>query len=74
MPIRPYLGRNVFEPETTKAMGAALERVCRDLGLSLMSDAMTESVARVIIELAQGGESDATRLYQKTLAYFRGPG
>jgi len=74
MPITPYLSANVFDPETTKAMGVALERVCRDLGLSLTSDAMTESVAKVIIELAQGGESDATRLYQKALAHFRGPG
>jgi hypothetical protein len=74
MPIAPYLGWKVFDPETTRAMGMAFEKACRTLGLSLTRDAMTESVAKVIIDLAEAGETDAERLYQRALAHFGSPG
>jgi hypothetical protein len=74
MPITPYLGSKVFEPEATRAMGKAFEKVCRRLGLSLRRDVMTESVAKVIIELADAGETDPERLYQRALAHFDHPG
>jgi hypothetical protein len=74
MPITPYLRSKVFEPETTKAMGLAFEKACRKLGLSLTPDAMTESVAKVVIALAEGGETDPERLYQGALAHFGDPG
>ncbi len=74
MPITPYLGWKVFEPETTSAMGVAFEKACRRLGLSLRPDAMTESVAHVVIALAEAGETDAERLYQRVLAHFGSPG
>ena len=70
MPITPYLRSKVFEPDTTKAMGLAFEKTCRQLELSLTGDAMTESVAKVIIDLAEGGEADAERLYRGALAHF----
>lgn len=74
MPITPYLRSKVFDPETTAAMGVAFEKACRRLGLSLTRDAMTESVAKVVIDLAEGGESDAERLYQGALEHFGDPG
>jgi hypothetical protein len=74
MPITPYLGSKVFEPEATRAMGVAFEKVCRRLGLSLRRDVMTESVAKVIIDLAAAGETDPERLYQRALAHFSNPG
>jgi hypothetical protein len=74
MPITPYLRSKVFDPETTAAMGVAFEKVCRRLGLSLTRDAVTESVAKVVIDLADGGETDAERLYQGALAHFGDPG
>jgi hypothetical protein len=73
MPITPYLQSRVFEPETTTAMGLAFEKACRRLGLSLTRDAMTESVAKVVIALAEGGETDPERLYQGALAHFGTP-
>ncbi len=73
MPITPYLRSQVFEPETIKVMGIAFEKVCRSLGLSLTSDAMTESVAKVVIELAERGETDAERLSEAALAHFGDP-
>jgi hypothetical protein len=74
LPIAPYLQGKVFEPETTSAMGVAFEKACRRLGLSLTRDAMTERVAQVIIALAEAGETDAERLYQRALAHFGSPG
>ena len=73
MPITPYLRSQVFDPETTAAMGVAFQKVCRRLGLSLTRDAVTESVAKVIIALAEGGETDAENLYQRALAHFGDP-
>ena len=70
MPIKPYLQTKAFDSETTKAMGVAFEKACLKLGLSLTPDPMTERVAKVIIELAEGGEADPDRLYQGALAYF----
>jgi hypothetical protein len=70
MPITPYLQSKVFEPEVTKAMGIAFEKVCHRLGLAPRSDPVTESVAKVIIELAEAGERDPERLYQGALLHF----
>jgi hypothetical protein len=70
MPIKPYLQTKAFDSETTRAMGVAFEKACLKLGLALTPDAMTERVAKVIIELAEGGETDPERLYQGALAYF----
>jgi hypothetical protein len=70
MPITPFLGSRVFGPEAVTAMGIAFEKACQQLGLSLRPDAATETVANVIIELAEAGERDAERLYQATLARF----
>jgi hypothetical protein len=73
MPITPYLKAEAFDPDTTRAMGVAFEKACRRLGLSLTHDAMTERVAKVIIELSKGGERDAERLYDGALAHFGNP-
>ena len=73
MPITPYLKSRAFEPETVKAMGIAFEKARRKLGLSRTSDAVTESLAKVVIELAERGETDAERLYELALAHFGHP-
>ena len=70
MSIRPYLQSRVFEPEAVAAMGIAFEKACRTLGLVHTHDAATEIVAKVIIELAERGESDPERLYQGALTHF----
>ncbi|HYW60976.1 MAG TPA: hypothetical protein VE909_10650 [Xanthobacteraceae bacterium] len=70
MPITPYLGSKAFGPETTQAMGLAFEKACQQLGLRLTQDPATETVAKVIIELAEGGVSDPERLYQAALGRF----
>jgi hypothetical protein len=57
-----------FEPEAVIAMSAAYEDALRVLKLADPADPITELVARKIIEVAQTGESNRTRLRDKALA------
>lgn len=71
MPIRPFLQPGeAFDPNVVEAMGIAFERACRQLRLAHIQDAVTETVAKVIIELAKRGESDPEQLYRAALARF----
>jgi hypothetical protein len=70
MPIRPYLKSRVFEPEIVEAMGIAFEKARQKLGLARTQDAATETVAKIIIDLADRGDGDAERLYRGVLAHF----
>jgi len=70
VPITPFLKSKVFDAEHTKAMGLAFEKACRTLGLAPTSDPATETVARVIIDLAEAGERDPEFLCQRALAQF----
>ena len=52
---------HVFGPETTAAMGSALEQVCYILRID-HNVAAREVIATRIIELARRGERDANKL------------
>jgi hypothetical protein len=62
MPLTPFLKEATFDPEAVKAMSAAFEAVCQSLQLVNRSDALTEIVARKVIEVAGTGERDAVRI------------
>jgi hypothetical protein len=62
MPISPFLQGRAFDPETTKAMGAAFESACATLGLIGKRDRATELVAKEIIDAAETGVHDADKL------------
>ena len=70
MPIRPYLDRDVFDPEAVHAMGIAFEKCRQKLGLAATRDAATEMVAKTIVALAEAGERDPERLYLGALVRF----
>jgi hypothetical protein len=62
---------HVFGPETTAAMGTALEQICAVLGLD--HDAIArEVIAGRIVELARRGERDATKLRDRVLMEANG--
>jgi hypothetical protein len=67
VPIRPFLAGRAFEPEAITTMSAALESVCKTLGLNIVDDAATRLVAQKIIELAQRGMRDVTTLSEAVL-------
>jgi hypothetical protein len=72
MPIRPFLTGQPFDPEVIAVMSAALESVCKALGLNIVDDPATRLVAQKIIELAQRGMQDATILTAAALSEFKG--
>ena len=72
MPIRAFLAGQEFDPETITVMSAALESVCKTLGLSLVDDPATRLVAQKIVELTQRGIRDATVLSAATLTELNG--
>ena len=64
---------HVFGPETTAAMGAALEQVCHLLRID-HNAAAREVIATRIIELAKRGERDANKLRDRVLMEAGGRG
>jgi hypothetical protein len=59
------------DPELIATMSAALENVCKALGLHIVDDLATRHVALKIIELAQRGIRDVTRLSEAALREFK---
>jgi hypothetical protein len=70
-PTTPFLRGQAFDPETIEAMGKAFVTTCEKLGLSERDDALTELVARNIIELAQRGLKNPTALHLATMKEFK---
>ena len=66
------LQKSGFGPEDTKHMGEAYELALAELELKNRSDALTESIARFIIEIAQTGEKDPKTICARALSLLRG--
>jgi hypothetical protein len=64
--IIPYLQDNAFDPDTLRAMSAALEEVCNKLQVNGDQRAR-ETMAVRIIELVRRGERDPERLRDRVL-------
>ena len=63
MSIHQNLNAEAFDPDQIRAMGAAFDHACQSLRLSDTNDPLTSIVAGKIVEAAQAGERDPTRLY-----------
>jgi hypothetical protein len=61
MPMHRLLERSAFGPEEIIIIAAAFDDACRQLGLPT-SDPRRESVALRVLQCAQTGERDASRL------------
>ena len=71
MSIIPYLPRQAFGPDVTRAMGVAFDEVCSALAIDNSGVVKPRIVARKIVELAQMGENDSARLRDRALESFR---
>jgi hypothetical protein len=60
-----------FEPETISSMTRAHAEACRALGLDDRDHGEAGAVAQKVIEFAQRGERDPTRLRESVLAALR---
>jgi CO/xanthine dehydrogenase Mo-binding subunit len=66
--IVPFLkGQSAFEPEATRAMSAAVDEICRALGVTDGDLREREIIATRIFELARRGELNAHRLRDRVL-------
>ena len=69
--IRPFLRHQpIFEPEATNAMTEAFVKVCQ--ALKLNGDDAREAIAVRIIELAELGERDPERIYERVIRESNG--
>ena len=71
--IYRLLQKSAFGPEDTKRMCDAYERALAQLGLNDRSDPLTESVAKLIIEVAQTGQKDPAMICTHALRRLSGP-
>ena len=67
MPIHRLLKNHAFGPDEIAILTSAFEDALRRLRLADRADPATEVVARKIIELAQQGERDPTRLSERAI-------
>ena len=65
MPISRLLQNGAFDPAAVKVLSLSFENACRVLGLVDRTDAITELLARKIIEVAQTGERDPSIIQQQ---------
>jgi hypothetical protein len=72
MAIYRIFRERVFEPEAVICMARAYEGALVALRLTDRQDPLTESVARKIIEIAETGERNHTRLRDRALEELRG--
>ena len=73
MPIRPFLNGHRFDAEMTRIMGVAFDMACIALRLS-ERDALAQTIAKRIVELAKAGERNADLLCERVLQEFGKPG
>jgi len=70
MPIRTFIGRQSFDPDTLEIMNTAFLGVCKDLGLIDTNDRATEMVAKRVIELTDG-QRDPQEIRASVLESFK---
>ena len=73
MTLRCLLENSAFGPDEIKSMTTAYEDALRVLGFVDRTDAITEIVAKKVIEIAQTGERDPFRIRARAIADLRIP-
>jgi hypothetical protein len=73
MPITEYLDGHSFDPETTRALGVALEMVCIGLRTGDCDDGVKQAIATKLIALAKAGERNPDILCEEVLKDIRQP-
>ena len=66
----PFLNGRSFDPETTRIMGDAFDKVSRDLHDRGQPAVVQELIAKRIIDLAATGVRDPEQLAQQALRAF----
>jgi hypothetical protein len=73
MTIYRLLQHSAFGPDDVARLGEAYEAALMQLNLATKrNDPLTETVAKVILEIAQTGEKDPKRICELALARLQG--
>lgn len=70
VPITPFLGGKIFDPEIITTMSSVFVLICDRLGLAGKEDQATWLVAEKVVELASAGHDDEESLRAKALHAF----
>ena len=73
MAIYRLFQKSAFGPDEIKRMGDAYERALVALELKNRDDPLTETIARLIVEVAQTGEKDPGTICEHALRRLREP-
>ena len=73
MAIYRLLQKSAFGPDDTKRMGDAYELALAQLGLKDRNDPLTETVAKLILEIAQTSEKNPKRICALSLRRLNEP-
>jgi hypothetical protein len=73
MAIYRLLQQSAFTPDDIERLVAAHEECLRILNVNDRSDPMSERLAKTIIEIAQSGVRDATKIRQLALKQVEAP-
>ena len=73
MAIYRLLQKSAFGPDDTKRMGDAYELALAQLGLKDRNDPLTETVAKLILEIAQTSEKNPKRICALALRRLNEP-
>jgi hypothetical protein len=71
MPIRPYLGDQSFDPETSRLLGVAFEITVAALKIDPRNEPDRALVADKLIELCVQGERDPNALSERVIAFVQ---
>jgi hypothetical protein len=67
MDIRPFINDVSFDDQAMRAMGEAFDQACDVLGTIGVGATVRDIMAKRIIDVAQTGERDPSRLYRQAL-------
>jgi hypothetical protein len=73
MAIYRLLQKSAFDPDDIKRMTSAYEQALVELGLQDRNDPLTDTVAKLIIEMAQSGERDSKMICAHALRRLNEP-
>jgi hypothetical protein len=73
MPVYRLVQAAVFDPDTVQSMVSAYEDSLRMLQLIDRADLLTETVARKVIDVTQGGVRDSAAIRRYVLRAFGKP-
>jgi hypothetical protein len=72
MPIRHMATGATFSPEEVQVLVTAYEGCCKEMGFKPQNDALAQTVARTVLQVAKFGVPSAAQVQKQALLLLRG--